>query len=173
MRGPRYRLQLALFLVAVPIAIAALLFRFDFGGLFGTDQEGMSLKVDLSERKMYVLEGGEVVQTYGVAVGKPSNPTPTGRFRTGRIIWNPSWNPPNTPWARGQKPRQPGDPKNPMRGVKIFFREPTYYIHGTNDPASIGEAASHGCIRMTEEDAVALARRIEKAGGSVPLVIQK
>lgn len=173
MRGPKYTFRLALFLAAVPIAIAALLTRFDFGGLFGAAQESLSLKVDLSERKLYVIEDGEVVQTYGIAVGKPSNPTPTGRFRTGRIIWNPSWNPPNTPWARGQKPRAPGDPKNPMRGVKIFFREPTYYIHGTNDPASIGEAASHGCIRMTESDAVALARRIEKAGGSVPLVIEK
>lgn len=173
MRGPKYNLQLALFLVAVPIAIAALLFRFDLRDLFSGVQEGLELKVDLSERKMYVIEGGEVVQTYNIAVGKPSNPTPTGRFRTGRIEWNPSWNPPNTPWARGQKPRAPGDPKNPMQGVKIFFREPTYYIHGTNDPASIGEAASHGCIRMTVDDAVALARRIERAGGSVPLLIEK
>ena len=59
-----------------------------------------------------------------------------------------------------------------MQGVKIYFRAPYYYIHGTNNPGSIGEAASHGCIRMTEEDAVALARRIERAGGGVPMLIR-
>jgi lipoprotein-anchoring transpeptidase ErfK/SrfK len=58
-----------------------------------------------------------------------------------------------------------------MQGVKIYFNPPYYFIHGTNDPGSIGEAASHGCIRMTEDDAVSLARRIQEAGGSVSLVI--
>ena len=60
-----------------------------------------------------------------------------------------------------------------MQGVKIYFKAPYYYIHGTNAPGSIGEAASHGCIRMTAEDAVALAHRIERAGGGVPLVIEE
>jgi lipoprotein-anchoring transpeptidase ErfK/SrfK len=59
-----------------------------------------------------------------------------------------------------------------MQGVKIYFRAPDYYIHGTNNPGSIGSAASHGCLRMTEGDAKALARRIQKAGGGVPLVIR-
>ncbi len=45
-----------------------------------------------------------------------------------------------------------------MRAVKIFFQEPDYYIHGTNDEDSIGYAASHGCIRMAEAGAVALAK---------------
>jgi lipoprotein-anchoring transpeptidase ErfK/SrfK len=58
-----------------------------------------------------------------------------------------------------------------MQGVKIYFREPWYFIHGTNNPGSIGEAASHGCIRMTEGDAVAVGHWIEKMGGSVPLLI--
>jgi lipoprotein-anchoring transpeptidase ErfK/SrfK len=60
-----------------------------------------------------------------------------------------------------------------MRGVKIFFRAPDYFIHGTNAPGSIGEAASHGCIRMTEADATNLARRIERAGGGIPLSIRR
>jgi L,D-transpeptidase ErfK/SrfK len=58
-----------------------------------------------------------------------------------------------------------------MRAVKIYFQAPYYFIHGTNSPESIGEAASHGCIRMVPEDASALARRIERAGGHVPLII--
>lgn len=60
-----------------------------------------------------------------------------------------------------------------MQGVKIYFKAPDYYIHGTNNPGSIGSAASHGCLRMTEGDAKALARRIQKAGGSVPLLIRR
>ena len=60
-----------------------------------------------------------------------------------------------------------------MQGVKIYFQAPYYFIHGTNDPGSIGEAASHGCIRMDPDDAVALAKRIESAGGGVPLVISE
>jgi len=131
----------------------------------------MHLKVDLSERVLRVYEDGEVVQTYGVAIGTAKHPTPTGTFRTGRIEWNPRWVPPNSPWARGEIPREPGDPANPMQGVKIYFKEPAYYIHGTNAPSSIGTAASHGCLRMEASEAKALARRIQKHG-SVRLVIQ-
>jgi L,D-transpeptidase ErfK/SrfK len=58
-----------------------------------------------------------------------------------------------------------------MQAVKIYFRAPYYFIHGTNNPESIGEAASHGCIRMVPDDARELARRIERAGGNVPLII--
>jgi lipoprotein-anchoring transpeptidase ErfK/SrfK len=150
------------------ILIAASVFtssqRLEAGG-------GLRLKVDLSERRMYVIENGDVVNTYSVAIGRPSNPTPTGSFRTSRIDWNPSWTPPPREWARDLKPRKPGDPQNPMQGVKIYFREPWYFIHGTNDPGSIGSAASRGCLRMRTADAVALARTIEANGGSAPLVI--
>jgi lipoprotein-anchoring transpeptidase ErfK/SrfK len=132
----------------------------------------VQLTVDLSARELYVIEGGEVARTYSVAVGTRKHPTPQGTFRTGRIDWNPRWVPPDSEWARKEKPRAPGDPKNPMRGVKIYFRAPAYYIHGTNAPGSIGEAASHGCIRMREEDAKSLARWIESNGGTVRLVIR-
>jgi lipoprotein-anchoring transpeptidase ErfK/SrfK len=129
------------------------------------------LSVSLSARELKVIEHGDVVATYGIAVGRPSHPTPTGSFRTGEIQWNPSWTPPPTDWARDKAYQPPGAASNPMQGVKIYFKAPYYFIHGTNDPGSIGEAASHGCIRMTAEDAMALAHRIEDAGGSVPLEI--
>ena len=58
-----------------------------------------------------------------------------------------------------------------MQGVKIYFQAPYYYIHGTNDPGSIGEAASHGCIRMAPDDAINLAHRIQDAGGTARLDI--
>ena len=139
----------------------------------GADQDGMRLEVSLSSRTMRVIENGEVVQTYGVAVGMPSNPTPTGSFHTGSIDWNPSWTPPPSNWAAGKQYQPPGSPDNPMQGVKIYFKAPWYFIHGTNNPGSIGAAASRGCIRMAEGDAVSLARRIERSGGSVPLEISE
>jgi lipoprotein-anchoring transpeptidase ErfK/SrfK len=126
---------------------------------------GARVLVDLSERRLVIEDGGQVVREFGVAIGKPTHPTPTGRFTIRKMIWNPGWVPPNSPWARGKKSRQPGDPRNPMQAVKIFFREPHYYIHGTNDPRSIGYAASHGCIRMTPEDAAELGAYLMEHGG--------
>jgi lipoprotein-anchoring transpeptidase ErfK/SrfK len=133
----------------------------------------MRLAVSLSQRELKVISNGDVVATYGIAVGRPSHPTPTGSFETGDIVWNPSWTPPPTAWARDKEYQPPGAASNPMQGVKIYFQAPYYFIHGTNDPGSIGEAASHGCIRMAPEDAEALAHRIQRAGGSVPLEISE
>lgn len=130
-----------------------------------TAPDELSLRASLRERVLVVQVGDSVVASFGVAIGKPGHSTPTGEFTIRKLIWNPRWVPPDSPWARGKSPRQPGDPSNPMQGVKIFFREPTYYIHGTNDEASIGKAASHGCIRMTPEEAAVVARWIMEHGG--------
>jgi len=135
--------------------------------------QGLRLVVSLSARELKVIEDGDVVKTYGVAIGRPSHPTPTGTFRTGDIDWNPSWTPPPRDWARNKRYQPPGAAANPMQAVKIYFRAPYYFIHGTNDSDSIGEAASHGCLRMTPEDATSLAHRIERAGGGVPLIIKE
>ena len=125
----------------------------------------LQLKVDLSSRQLQVIEGGDVVESYPVAIGKPSYPTPKGTFRIRRIIWNPRWVPPDSKWAKNKIARAPGDPKNPMGRVKIFFQEPDYYIHGTREVDSLGQAESHGCIRMRNSDAVSLAQRVMAAGG--------
>ena len=120
-----------------------------------------------TEKKILVVRiGGTDVRHYDVAVGTRTHPTPMGRFTVKHIVWNPAWVPPNAGWAKGKKPAQPGDPKNPMRAVKIFFQEPDYYIHGTNDPDSIGAATSHGCIRMAESDAVDLAKYLMEHAGA-------
>lgn len=130
------------------------------------------LEVSLSERELDVIVDDEVVRTYSIAVGSPRHPTPTGSFRTGKVVWNPSWQPPDVAWARNQTYQPPGSPANPMQGVKIYFQSPDYFIHGTNDLNSIGEAASHGCIRMTVDDAARLARWVERQGGGVRLIIE-
>ena len=133
--------------------------------------EPIKLAVSLSARELRVIEDGTTVVTYGVAVGRPGHPTPTGTFRTGEIVWNPSWTPPPTKWAANKRYQPPGAASNPMQAVKIYFQAPYYFIHGTNNPGSIGEAASHGCLRMVPDDARELARRIERAGGNVLLTI--
>lgn len=126
---------------------------------------GVRLRASLSQKKLVIEDGGQVVREFGVAVGLPSHPTPRGNFTIRRMIWNPAWIPPNSPWAKGKKPRKAGDPNSPMQAVKIFFREPHYYIHGTNDPKSIGSAASRGCLRMTPEDAAELGAYLMEHGG--------
>ena len=123
------------------------------------------LRVDLSDRKLYLEQAGGVVRSYDVAVGKPEHPTPQGSFKVGRLVWNPRWVPPNSGWARGKKPREPGDPNNPMGRVKLFFQEPDYYIHGTNAEESLGSAASHGCVRMRNADVIDLAQIVMENGG--------
>lgn len=126
---------------------------------------GLRIEVDLSDRQLSVIENGEVTQTYPVAIGIASYPTPKGNFSIRRIIWNPRWVPPDSPWARKKSARPPGDPKNPMGRVKIFFSEPDYYIHGTREVDSLGQAESHGCLRMANPDAVELAQKVMAAGG--------
>lgn len=128
--------------------------------------EGIRVEADISERKLYIKQGDEVLESYDVAVGKGSKQTPRGNYKIRKIIWNPSWVPPNEPWAKGKSPQPPGAKANPMKLVKIFFQEPDYYIHGTGDLESLGEAASHGCLRMDPDDAYRVARYLMDHGGS-------
>lgn len=137
----------------------------DTSAVVGSEAASLRLEVDLSERVLSVVENGEVVQTYPVAIGKPSYPTPKGSFSVRRIIWNPRWVPPDSKWAKKKTAKPPGHPDNPMGKVKIFFSEPDYYIHGTKLVDSLGEAESHGCLRMHNDDVVALAQRVMAAGG--------
>jgi lipoprotein-anchoring transpeptidase ErfK/SrfK len=133
---------------------------------FGEPEASLRLTVDLSRRELTVYEDGQPTVIYPVAVGRRKNPTPTGAFTIKRVVWNPAWVPPNSPWAKGAKRAAPGDPENPMQGVKMYFLEDGYYIHGTNNPESIGEAASHGCVRMATRDAEALAQLVMEHGGA-------
>lgn len=125
----------------------------------------LRLTASLSERKIYVEERDEVVLSFPVAIGLPQHPTPTGSFLIRKIVWNPAWVPPDEKWARRDRPRAAGDPTNPMRVVKIFFRPPDYYIHGTPYVGSLGKAASHGCLRMDPVDAADIAQYVMEHGG--------
>jgi lipoprotein-anchoring transpeptidase ErfK/SrfK len=127
--------------------------------------DGFSITVDLSDRVLYVMRGEEVAREYRVAVGQARHPTPTGSFNVRRLVWNPRWVPPDAEWAREKRAREPGDLRNPMGRVKIFFQAPDYYIHGTRETDSLGQAESHGCIRMRNSDVIELARMVMENGG--------
>lgn len=91
--------------------------------------------VDLSARQLYLLDGNTVVRGFPVGIGKMVSQTPTGEFT---II---------------NKQRNPG---GPFGAFWMGLSKPSYGIHGTNDPSSIGKVVSHGCIRMFNPDVLTL-----------------
>ncbi len=126
----------------------------------------ITMVVDLSERKLYVRKDGDTIRTYPVAVGHPKHPTPKGNFGVQYVVWNPRWVPPDAKWAKDKEPHAPGDPKNPVGRVKMIFKQPDYYIHGTHVTESLGRAESKGCIRMRNGDVIALAKLVMENSGT-------
>lgn len=111
------------------------------------------IEIDLALRTLTLLEGGEVVLTTPIAIGAPEAPTPTGDFYVVDKL------------ATGD----PGDTYGPFAfGLSAHSDVLTEFaggdgqvgIHGTNDPASVGQAVSHGCIRVPNDVAVALDGRL-------------
>ena len=100
--------------------------------------------VSIPDRKLLLLDGSRVVKIYDIAVGTPATPSPAGEFRIINRVPNPTW------FGRG-KVVGPGA-QNPLGSRWLGLSAKGYGIHGTNAPASIGKAASHGCIRMRKHD---------------------
>lgn len=120
----------------------------------------LHLRLNIPAFRLDVFEDSILARSYTVAVGLPSYPTPRGAFAITSIEWNPWWYPPPSEWARRERVTPPG-PNNPMGRVKLIFRE-YYYFHGTPAEGSLGSAASHGCVRMANADAIALARLVHR-----------
>ncbi len=128
-------------------------------------EPAIRLVADLSDKILYVYEGDSVLTMFDIADGKEPYPTPRGSFKIRKLTWNPSWRPPDSEWAKKKTAKGPGDRGNPMKVVKIFFKEPDYYIHGTGDLGSLGSADSHGCLRMAPDDVTQLGRWVMEHGG--------
>lgn len=108
---------------------------------------GGQIVVDLGDRQLYLYRGDELFKSYGIAVGQPAYPTPTGSFVVVNKQVDPTWIPPDSDWAKDAKPIPPG-PDNPLGTRWIGTSYSGIGIHGTPDDWSIGTYASHGCIRM-------------------------
>ncbi len=118
------------------------------------------ITVDLSERTLVLYRQGKPILRASVAIGAPETPTPTGRYYVNqRLIASD----PTGPWGPGAV------------GISAFsdvlqdwIQGGPIAIHGTNDPSSIGHAASHGCIRLEND---VLRRVFDTAEAGTPVII--
>lgn len=135
---------------------------------FGRDQPPGTIVIEPSGPFLYLVEPEGRAIRYGIAVGKQG----FGWSGTGTIArrshW-PSWTPPpemikRDPALAKWREGMPGGPTNPLgaRALYIYMdgRDSGYRIHGTNQPRSIGWAASSGCFRMLNQDVVDLYNRV-------------
>lgn len=100
--------------------------------------------VSIPDRKLALLEDGDVVKVYDVAVGATKSPSPTGDFMIVNRLENPTYYRPGVVIEPGAS--------NPLGTRWMGLSQKGFGIHGTNQPQSIGKAASHGCIRMAQSD---------------------
>ena len=120
-----------------------------------------TIVVSTEERRLYyVLGDGQAIQ-YAVGVGRPgfewAGTLPVTRKRE----W-PDWRPPvEMLERRPDLPRHmPGGPDNPLGARALYLGNSLYRIHGSNEPETIGQAVSSGCIRMTNDDVMDLYSRV-------------
>jgi L,D-transpeptidase ErfK/SrfK len=101
--------------------------------------------------KVFVFKDGKRIFSAPIAIGMPGHETPTGNFNVIAKIENPTWVPPNSPWAAGLEPVPPGL-SNPLGTRWIGTSAPAIGFHMTPMDYSVGYAASHGCMRMHQAD---------------------
>ena len=120
---------------------------------WGDRAEDTSLTVDLSDRVVYLYRNKKLMASYRVAVGQPGWETPVGSFRIRQMVKNPVWQHPIT-----DEIFPPGD-LNPLGVRWIGFTADEHMklgFHGTTGESAIGQAVSHGCLRMKNRDVTAL-----------------
>lgn len=109
-------------------------------------------------------KGGQLVGFYPATIGSSEKPAPSGTFAVRRVAYNPDYHyNPKFAW-KGVKTKKPltvkPGPNNPVGLVWIDLTAPSYGIHGTPEPDKIGKTESHGCIRLTNWDAIDLAAMV-------------
>lgn len=142
----------------------------------GTDggQDVHRVEVDKSSNQIRAYgQDNQLLAAYPATVGSKERPAPSGTLEVKGVAENPTYTyDPSLDFA-GVKAKQPftiaPGPNNPVGLVWIDLSKDGYGIHGTPEPAEIGKTASHGCVRLTNWDAEALAKRI-KPGVKVEFV---
>jgi lipoprotein-anchoring transpeptidase ErfK/SrfK len=128
---------------------------------FDTRHAPGTIVISTEERRLYyVTRRGEAIQ-YAVGVGRPGFEWSGTKSITMKREW-PDWRPPAEMLQR--RPDLPrymaGGPDNPLGARALYLGGSLYRIHGSNEPETIGQAVSSGCIRMTNEDVVDLYNRV-------------
>jgi lipoprotein-anchoring transpeptidase ErfK/SrfK len=100
--------------------------------------------VSIADRRLAVMENGNVLAYFPVAVGAVVSPSPTGEFEIVNRVANPAY------YHEGVVVAASSDSPVGTRWIGLNLKG--YGIHGTNAPGSIGRAASHGCIRLRNRD---------------------
>jgi lipoprotein-anchoring transpeptidase ErfK/SrfK len=113
----------------------------------------VSVTVDLSARRLVVRRGERILRRMRVAVGRPGSPTPVGRFAVTDKLSGPRYNAAYGCCILALSAHQPNLPPGWPGGDRIA-------VHGTNDPGSIGTAASSGCPRASDADMRFLLRTV-------------
>ncbi len=124
------------------------------------DSIGKSIIVSLSQRRLSLYDGQDVEGTYRVAIGTPSYPTPQGRWRVVNKRYMPTWRNPGSAWAADMPKSIPPGPQNPLGTRALDLDASGIRIHGTSNSASVGTAASHGCMRMHRSEIEDLYERV-------------
>ena len=129
--------------------------------------KGEVKRVEVSKAHAQVIafgDGDKVLAVYPATVGSTERPSPSGTHKVNGVAWNTdyTYDPRKLKWgprSHGKLHVKPG-PNGPVGVVWIALNAPDYGIHGTPDPSKIGKTASHGCVRLTNWDAVALAHGV-------------
>jgi len=121
----------------------------------------VSLVVDLDARWLLFLFGDEVAAAYEVAIGRPGFDTTPGRYEVGKLEEMPMWFP------EGREPVPYGDPRNPLGTrwigwVPLEGGKQGLGFHGTNEPDTVGSAASDGCVRLHNAEVEELYRIVPR-----------
>lgn len=126
----------------------------------------LRVEIALGERQLRLLQDEQVLKSFPIAIGQDDWQTPVGSFKVQSMQKEPSWQHPITKESIG-----PG-PANPLGTRWIGFAEEGEFfigIHGTNQDTLIGEAVSHGCVRMFNAD---IQRLYEKVKIGTPVVVK-
>jgi lipoprotein-anchoring transpeptidase ErfK/SrfK len=128
--------------------------------LAGNHRSG-TIVISTSQRRLYLMLGNGQALQYAIGVGRIGF-TWSGVTRVSSKREWPSWTPPAT--MRQRRPDLPrhmaGGIDNPLGARALYLGSTLYRIHGSNEPATIGQAVSSGCFRMTNEDVIDLYNRV-------------
>jgi lipoprotein-anchoring transpeptidase ErfK/SrfK len=107
-------------------------------------------------------DGNKLLATFPATVGSSDFPSPSGTMKVRAIAAKPNYTfqPKDQKWGGDKALTLPPGPNNPVGSTWIDLGKDGYGIHGTPEPSNIGKTASHGCVRLTNWDAAALAKAV-------------